>query len=163
MIAGASSGIAIRLAIPARAAYSAHAAPAFPFVGIATPLTPSSAARETPTAAPRALNVPVGTRPSSFISRSLSPCLRPYARIGSSGVMPSPRLTTCSSEPTGSTSWYRQSVGGLVAMSAGVTASRTRSRSYLASSGAPAAEVPCRTPASYRSPVREHSRWLRNE
>jgi hypothetical protein len=33
-------------------------------VGIATPVTPSSAARETPTAAPRALNVPVGIRPS---------------------------------------------------------------------------------------------------
>src|SRR4030088_934594 len=48
-------------------------------------------------------------------------------------------------------------------MSSRLTVSRTRSRSYRASSGAPAAEVPCTWSASYRSPVREHSRWVRAE
>jgi hypothetical protein len=77
VIAGASTGIAIRHRIPARAAYVAQAAPALPLVGMATPVTPSSAARDTPTAAPRALNVPVGTSPSSFMSRPGTPMRAP--------------------------------------------------------------------------------------
>jgi hypothetical protein len=56
--------------------------------------TPSSAARETPTAAPRALNVPVGLRPSSFISSFGTPSVRPSLGMAISGVIPSPRLTT---------------------------------------------------------------------
>ena len=63
--------------MPARAAYTDHAAPALPFVGIATAFTPSSRARETPTAAPRALKVPVGISPSSFISRPGTPIAAP--------------------------------------------------------------------------------------
>jgi len=41
----------IVLVIPARAAYAAQAAPAFPLVGMAMAFTPSSWARATPTAA----------------------------------------------------------------------------------------------------------------
>jgi hypothetical protein len=77
VISGASTGITTRLPRPARAAYTDQAAPALPFVGIATARTPSSRARLTPTAAPRALNVPVGIRPSSFISRPGTPIAAP--------------------------------------------------------------------------------------
>ncbi len=94
-----------RLRIPARAAYIDQAAPALPLVGMAIAETPSSAARETPTAAPRALNVPVGIRPSSFISRFGTPSARPSRGSGISGVIPSPRLTTRPGARTGSSSW----------------------------------------------------------
>ena len=93
VISGAP-GMTIRLRSPARAAYADQAAPALPLVGMAIAVTPSSAARETPTAAPRALNVPVGSWPSSFISRFGTPSARPIAGRASSGVIPSPRLTT---------------------------------------------------------------------
>ncbi len=91
--------------MPARAAYADHAAPALPLVGIATDRTPSSRARLTATAAPRALKLPVGSAPSSFISRPGSPTAAPYVGIRSSGVMPSPRVVTCAGSRTGSTSW----------------------------------------------------------
>jgi hypothetical protein len=103
-IEGADRGIAMRLAMPARAAYVAHAEPALPFVGIAIARTPSSYARDTPTAAPRALNVPVGMRPSSFIHSRSIPTEAPNRGIGSSGVMPSPSVTTWDGERTGSSS-----------------------------------------------------------
>ena len=67
---GASSGMTMVAPIPARAAYVAQAAPALPLVGIAIRSTPSSRARVTPTAAPRALNEPVGISPSSLTIRS---------------------------------------------------------------------------------------------
>src|SRR2546423_15483579 len=57
---GVVSGITTTMRRPARAPYAAHAAPALPAVGSAMTDTPSSFARVTPTAAPRALNVPVG-------------------------------------------------------------------------------------------------------
>ena len=101
---GAAAGITTRHGSPARAAYAAQAAPAFPLVGMATPLTPSSAARDTPTAAPRALKVPVGVRPSSFIHSLGTPIACPSRGMASSGVMPSPRLTTQSAPVTGSSS-----------------------------------------------------------
>jgi len=63
---GASWGMTITDFMPAAAPYTAHAAPAFPLVGMANVLIPSSLARETPTAAPRALKVPVGMMPSSL-------------------------------------------------------------------------------------------------
>jgi hypothetical protein len=76
-ISGAAIGIAINASIPARAAYAAQADPAFPLVGIAIFRTPTSYARDTPTAAPRALNVPVGISPSSFISSRSTPSSPP--------------------------------------------------------------------------------------
>ena len=77
VIGGASSGITTSEPMPARAAYVAHAAPAFPLVGMVIRSMPSSRARETPTAAPRALKLPVGSRPSSFTSRSGTPMRAP--------------------------------------------------------------------------------------
>lgn len=103
-ISGAATGIAINADIPARAAYAAHDEPAFPFVGMAIFRTPTSYARDTPTAAPRALNVPVGISPSSFIRRRSTPTSAPYRGNGSSGVIPSPRVTTFSGARTGNSS-----------------------------------------------------------
>src|SRR5437867_2525553 len=70
MTFGVRSGMTTITRTPARAPYAAHAEPALPALGSASVSTPSSAARVMPTAAPRALNVPVGSRPSSF-TRSL--------------------------------------------------------------------------------------------
>ena len=72
---------------------------------MATPRTPSSAARDTPTAAPLALNVPVGMSPSSFITSRGTPAAAPNRGSGTSGVMPSPMDTTRSGSRTGSSSW----------------------------------------------------------
>src|SRR6185437_6493503 len=80
-----------------------------------------------------------------------------------SGVMPSPSEMMFASSRTGSTSWYRQSVGGRPAISRGVTAAATCSRSYRASSGLPASLTPWTASASYRLPVAEQSRWLSAE
>src|SRR3954454_9778987 len=55
------------------------------------PFTPSSRARETPTAAPRALNAPVGSTPSSFIRSVGTPSRAPAVGRSSSGVIPSPQ------------------------------------------------------------------------
>ncbi len=71
---------------------------------MATPETPSSAALETPTAAPRALKVPVGVSPSSFIQSPGTPIDWPSRGSGKSGVMPSPRLITRRASVTGSSS-----------------------------------------------------------
>ena len=105
VICGASVGMTTRQGSPALAAKAAQADPALPFVGRATPVAPSSAARDTPTAAPRALNEPVGSGLSSFISSRGTPSSAPRRSIGSSGVMPSSKLTTDLAEPTGSSSW----------------------------------------------------------
>src|SRR5215472_15504299 len=159
--AGAPAGITIKLRSPARAAYAAHAAPAFPLLGMATPETPSSAARETPTAAPRALNVPVGIRLSSFISSCETPSERPSRGRASKGVIPSPRLTTLAALRTGSNSWYRHRSGGRSAICARLAA--TLLASYLASSGDPQEQVPCTWSAAWLAPQAAHSRWDRAE
>ena len=101
VIVGASSGIAIVARRPARAAYVDQAAPALPLVGMASRVAPSSLARETPTAAPRALKEPVGSRPSSLTSSRGRPSSAPRRGAGSSGVIPSPRVTTCSAAGDG--------------------------------------------------------------
>ena len=56
----------MNVSIPQREQYADMAAPALPFVGIAMRVTPSSFAMETAMTSPRALNEPVGSRPSSF-------------------------------------------------------------------------------------------------
>ena len=68
---------------------------------MASRVAPSSLARETPTAAPRALKEPVGSRPSSLTSSRGRPSSAPRRGAGSSGVIPSPRVTTCSAAETG--------------------------------------------------------------
>ena len=102
---GASTGIAMVACRPALAAYVDQAAPALPLVGMASRVAPSSRARETPTAAPRALKEPVGSRPSSLTSSRGSPSSAPSRGTGSNGVIPSPSVTTCSAADTGSSSW----------------------------------------------------------
>ncbi|MNZ99444.1 hypothetical protein D3C78_1187690 [compost metagenome] len=104
VISGAFSGITTVARMPARAAYSDQAAPALPLVGMASASTPSSLALDTPTAAPRALNEPVGMMPSSFSHRSSIPSSRPMRGVRSRGVKPSPRLTTLAGSRTGSSS-----------------------------------------------------------
>src|SRR5258708_33675742 len=54
MTSGVVAGITTMTPRPARAPYAAHAAPALPAVGSAIVVAPSSRARVTPTAAPRA-------------------------------------------------------------------------------------------------------------
>ena len=85
--------------MPARLAYAAMAAPAFPLVGIASLVTPSSLAIETAMQSPRALKEPVGNRPSSLTITRPSPVLNPTS--STSGVMISPRLTMFSARRTG--------------------------------------------------------------
>src|SRR5215467_4742741 len=128
---------------------------------MATPETPSSVARETPTAAPRALNVPVGIRLSSFINSCGTPSERPSRGRASKGVIPSPRLTTLAAPRTGSNSWYRHRSGGRSAICARLAG--TLLVSYLASSGDPQEQVPCTWSASWLAPHAAHSRWDRAE
>ncbi len=59
---------------------------------------------ETASASPRALNEPVGSRPSSFTRSSPQPSLAAVPGSRTSGVMASPRLTTSSALRTGSSS-----------------------------------------------------------
>ena len=66
---------------------------ALPAEGIATFLMPSSTHMETAQESPRALNEPVGFRPSSFTHRSSAPMRAPSRRVRTSGVMPSPSET----------------------------------------------------------------------
>ena len=75
------------------------APPAFPDEAIETASTPSSQARETATANPRALKVPVGFSSSFLMNRPANPPLRwssgqaawPSLVAWTSGVKPSPR------------------------------------------------------------------------
>ena len=73
-------------------------------VGWAKRVTPSSFQREMDAEAPRALKVPVGVSPSSFIQSPGTPIDWPSRGIGKSGVMPSPRLITRRASVTGSSS-----------------------------------------------------------
>ena len=74
-------------------------------IGIESDLAPSSYARDTASASPRALNDPVGLFPSSFMKRfwNSTSRARPFARM--SGVHPSPRVTTNRGSWTGRNSW----------------------------------------------------------
>ena len=67
-------------------------------------VTPSSFAMLIAITSPRALNDPVGNRPSSFTHRFAAPLLRPIAVSGMIGVAFSPRLTIFSVRRTGSNS-----------------------------------------------------------
>ena len=63
---------------------------AFPAEGIASLRIPSSTAIDTAQDKPRALNDPVGFRPSSLIQSCSAPILAPRRAARTSGVMPSP-------------------------------------------------------------------------
>ena len=81
------------VSIPARAPYAASAAPALPLVGMAIRSIPNCFAMVTAIASPRALNDPVGSRPSSFTSRLWLLHERPCSATATIGVSGSPRLT----------------------------------------------------------------------
>src|SRR5215467_14444848 len=79
--------------IPALAAYAAAAPPAFPAVGRAILVRPSSFAFDTAAERPRALKDPVGLPASSLIQRLEKPAARPSRSARSSGAPPSPSET----------------------------------------------------------------------
>ena len=136
-IGGASSGMTMTALIPAGAQYTAQAAPALPLVGMAKVSTPSSLARETPTAAPRALKVPVGIIPSSFRKRWGISKWAPRFRRGRSGVIPSPREIIFFSSLTGRSSRYRHRVGSRPNNISFRITALIWSRSYATKRGAP--------------------------
>ena len=108
LTSGVSSGQNTNASIPARLLYAASAAPALPFVGIAIRFIPSSLAILTAKESPRALNEPVGKRPSSFTRTRSSPADRRLFLNGMSGVIISPRETIFVLLLTGKNSLYRQ-------------------------------------------------------
>ncbi len=101
---GVSVGAATWAGMSAAAAYAAAAEPAFPAVGSATACIPTSFARDTASASPRALKLPVGFCPSSLTqTRSISSASASRG-ASTSGVNPSPRVMRFSGSRTGSTS-----------------------------------------------------------
>src|ERR1044072_4018691 len=95
---GVSRGRATNTGSPARAPYAESAAPALPAVGAPSDLAPSFFAIVTAAAMPRDLNERVG-----FFDSSLMKTFG-IVRDGSSGVIPSPRVTISLSATGGSTS-----------------------------------------------------------
>src|SRR3954468_3291012 len=92
--------------IPAAAAYAARALAALPADGIATLVMPSSLHIEMAHERPRALNDAVGFSPSSLTHSASAPILAPRRQVRSSGVQPSPSVTT-DSGAAGSAGAYR--------------------------------------------------------
>ena len=78
---------------PARAAYAAALAAVLPVEAHTTASAPSRIAAETATVMPRSLNDPVGFAPSSF-SQTSQPVRSDSAGAGTSGVPPSPSVTS---------------------------------------------------------------------
>src|SRR6478735_5577095 len=78
---------------PARAAYAAAVAPAFPDEETATPRRPSARAHEIASVPSRSLNDQVGFWLSFFASRRGSPIPAPRVSHATSGVAPSPSVT----------------------------------------------------------------------
>jgi hypothetical protein len=80
-----------------------------PAEGATSRVAPSSTARLTAAAMPRALNDPVGLTLSLLTSRLARPKRRPRRGAGMSGVPPSPSESTDSQRSTGRSSDHRQS------------------------------------------------------
>src|SRR5215470_1752297 len=85
---------------PARAAYAAALALVFPVDAQITVRAPQATASETATVMPRSLNDPVGFIPSIF-RYTWQPVSSDSAGAGSSGVPPSPSVTTASAGISG--------------------------------------------------------------
>ena len=86
---------------PAAAAYAAADAEVLPVEAQITLRAPSSSAFATAITMPRSLNEPVGFWPSILRWRLRSPSDSPSRRAWTSGVAPSPRLTTGVASLTG--------------------------------------------------------------
>ena len=90
---------------PARLAYAAIDADVLPVDAHTTALAPCSTAIETAIVMPRSLNEPVGLL-ASTLSQTLQPVSSDSQPDSTSGVPPSPRVTTGVSSLTGSQSRY---------------------------------------------------------
>src|SRR5690606_31068786 len=102
------SGTRTAAVMPACAAYAAADAEVFPVEAQMTASAPCSTARERATVIPRSLKEPVGFIPSN-VTHTSAPVRRDRAGAGSSGVPPSPRVTTVDSSVTPSRSAYSRS------------------------------------------------------
>src|SRR3712207_1527688 len=91
---------------PARDAYAAAEAEVLPVDAQTTAWAPDPAATLTATVIPRSLNDPVGLAPST-LSQTSQPSRSDSASAGTSGVSPSPRVTTGSESRIGSRDRYR--------------------------------------------------------
>src|SRR5215213_9516410 len=100
---------------PAAAAYAAADAEVFPVEAQMTLRAPSSSAFATAMTMPRSLNDPVGFWPSTFRYRLRRPSDSPRRRAWTSGVAPSPRLTTGVASLTGRNARYRSTRRGRAA------------------------------------------------
>src|SRR5665811_1913088 len=112
---------------------------ALPAEGIATFLMPSSTHMETAQERPRALNEAVGLSPSSFTQSCSAPMRAPSRLVRTSGVQPSPSVTTDASA-AGSTGAYRHMFAGPLAVSRRGQRCRMTARSYRTRSGPPHAQ-----------------------
>ena len=108
---------------PAAAAYAASALPAFPAEGIASFLRPRALATLIATVIPRALNEPVGFRPSSLIQTFGN------SRLRRSGVNPSPSVI---GSTLGRTSRYLHRLAALPLSESGLKCFFKVCRSYRA-------------------------------
>jgi hypothetical protein len=90
---------------PARTAYAAADAEVLPVDAQTTALSPDWAASEIATVMPRSLNEPVGLLPSTLSQTSQLVCSLSHC-AATSGVPPSPSVTTGVSADTGSLSRY---------------------------------------------------------
>src|ERR1700675_4792561 len=151
---GVSAGITMTAGIPAAAAEAAKAPPALPAVGAAKAFAFNCLARVTAVVIPRALNEPVGFKPSSLTNRLNTPREAPSLVAGSRAVMPSPSVIGGS---FGRTSAYRQRVGGRDLRHSRVSVAAAFFRSYFARSGLPQVQRCCSIEASYFFAQDEHS------
>ena len=124
--------------------------------------TPSSLRhRDARRAMPRALNEPVGMRPSSLISRCVEAERLAQTRRLSSGVMPSPSVTVRLRRRTAAARDSATASAGRARRASRLTDSCTRRRSYRTSSGPPSLEQVCwSVSTSKNSEQREHSRCV---
>src|ERR1019366_6091801 len=156
---GTSRGMNMCASIPPPAAYAAPALAALPAEGMSTFRMPSSTHMETAQARPRALNEAVGLSPSSFTQSCSAPMRVPSLLVRTSGVQPSPRVTTLASAG-GSTGAYRHMFAGPLATSRRGQRYRMTERSYRTSNGPPHVQRLATARASNLAPQRLHSRWV---
>src|SRR3989338_2406748 len=135
--AGVSFGTTMVQPIPARAAYAAQAPAALPADGRHTCRTPSSCARVTASASPRALNDPVGIIASSLTQTGPVPNFRSSDVKRSIGVIRSPRETMDEGDLRGSIGKYFQNESPPEATSSRRRPERADAMSYEAKSALP--------------------------
>src|SRR5581483_1379340 len=96
----APAGVSTTASMPALAAYAAAEAAVLPVEAQTTARAPASTARETATAIPRSLKLPVGFAASHF-THSSQPSVAPIRGVRTSGVPPSPSVSAVTAAPRG--------------------------------------------------------------